>query len=39
MFSCRPSQLYEEDAEILRIMAIYSRGNPQREEGGGDDGQ
>lgn len=39
MFNCTPSQLYRENAEILRIMHIYDRGNPQKDEGGGDDGQ
>jgi hypothetical protein len=39
MFHCTPSQFYEESAEILRIMAIYDRGNPQKDEGGEDDGQ
>jgi hypothetical protein len=39
MFSCTPGQLYEENAEILRIMSIYDRGNPQKDEGGEGDGQ
>lgn len=35
-FSCLPSQLYQEDAEFLRLLHIYNRGNPKRDEEGGD---
>lgn len=32
MFHCLPSQLDEEDAEIVRLVNILARGNPQKEE-------
>jgi hypothetical protein len=40
-FGCLPSQLYQEDAELLRLLNIYTRGNPKRDdkEGGGFDDQ
>lgn len=38
MFSCTPSQLYQEDAEIIRLASIYYRGNPPR-EGGAEHGE
>ena len=39
MFSCTPAVFREQDAEILRLMRIYQRGNPPQEnEGSGTDG-
>lgn len=36
MFSCTPGVFRQEEAEILRLMAIYHRGNPPREDEGSD---
>lgn len=33
MFGCLPSQLLDEDASILKLLAIVERGNPNVEEG------
>jgi len=38
MFSCLPSQFLAEGAEVVRLMTIYHRGNPPKEEGGEGDG-
>ncbi len=38
MFSCTPAVFREQDGEILRLMMIYFRGNPQKEEGSDTDG-
>lgn len=35
MFSCTPSQLNKEDADIIRLVSIYHRGNPPQEGGNG----
>jgi hypothetical protein len=31
-FHCLPSQLYQEDASILRLLAIHQKGHPERED-------
>lgn len=30
-FHCLPSQLYAEGADFLRLLTIYQRGNPAKE--------
>ncbi len=34
-FNCLPSALYDEDVELIQLLAIERRGTP---EGGADDG-
>jgi hypothetical protein len=36
-FGCLPSKLYEEDAELIKLLTIEAMGT-KREEGEGEDG-
>lgn len=31
-FHCLPSQLYQEDAEIIRMVLIHQMGHPEKKE-------
>ena len=40
MFHCLPSQLYKEDAELMKLIVIEKMGRrPDKQEGGEDDGE
>lgn len=36
-FHCLPSQLEEEQAEIIRLVQIQQKGHPEKDKGGQED--